>query len=250
MSSSNDDEQSAPALAGQFATTHWSVVLAARDQSAPQAREALAALCRVYWYPLYAFIRRQGFAADPAQDLTQGFFARLLEKDFLQVVDRAKGKFRSFLLAACKHFLANERDRAGARKRGGDRTQLPLDFNAAESQYHREPTQDLTAERLFARRWALTLLDQVLTQLQEELRRAGKGPFFERLKGFLTGERDAPSYDQAAQELGLTEGAVRVGVHRLRKRYRELLCAEIARTVEAPDQIDDEIRDLFAALGP
>jgi RNA polymerase sigma-70 factor (ECF subfamily) len=247
MLPSEHDEPPAPA--GRFATTQWSLVLAARDQAAPWAREALAALCRAYWYPLYAFVRRQGYGADQAQDLTQEFFARLLEKDFLQVVDREKGKFRSFLLAACKHFLANERDRANARKRGGGRTCLPLDFGAAEGRYGLEPAHALTPEKLFARRWALTLLDQVLAQLREEFLRAGKGPLFERLKVFLAGEKGTPSYDQVARELGSTEGAVRVSVHRLRKRYRELLCAEIARTVHDPGQIGDEIRDLFTALG-
>jgi RNA polymerase sigma-70 factor (ECF subfamily) len=248
MPPSQHNDRSGPAPAGRFATTHWSLVLAARDQT-PPAREALAALCRAHWYPLYAFIRRQGHNADAAQDLTQEFFARLLEKDFLRVVDRNKGKFRSFLLAACKHFLANERARANARKRGGTRTHLPIDFNAVEGRYSLEPAQALTPEQLFARRWALTLLDQVLAQLQEEFLRAGKGPLFERLKAFLTGEQGPLSYSQVAQELGLTEGAVRVRVHRLRTRYRELLCAEIARTVHDPAQIEDEIRDLFAALG-
>ena len=249
MSPSKHNDPAAPAPAGQFATTHWSLVLAARDRAAPEAREALAALCRAYWYPLYAFVRRHGHGADQAQDLTQEFFARLLEKDFLQVVDRDKGKFRSFLLAACKHFLANERDRAGTRKRGGDRVRVPIDTDAAEGRYSQEPAHDLTAEKLFARRWALTLLDQVMAQLQEEFRRNDKGPLFDRLKECLLGTKGTLSYHQAAQELGLSEGAVRVAVHRLRKRYRGLLCQEIARTVHDPDQVEDEIRDLFAALG-
>jgi RNA polymerase sigma-70 factor (ECF subfamily) len=245
-------KEGSPSLpAGRFATTHWSLVLAARDQAAPQAREALADLCRVYWYPLYAFIRRQGHAADQAQDLTQEFFARLLEKDFLRLVDRDKGKFRSFLLAACKHFLANQRDRANARKRGGARTHVPIDFVAAEDRYSLEPAHPLTPEKLFARRWALTLLDQVLAQLHEEFLQAEKGTVFEHLKGFLTGtgEKGGRSYGEVAREVGLTEGALRVAVHRLRKRYRELLCAEIARTVRDPGQVEDEVRDLFAALG-
>jgi len=249
MPPSKHNDLAAPAPVGQFATTHWSLVIAARDQAAPQAREALAALCRAYWYPLYAFVRRQGHSADQAQDLTQEFFARLLEKDFLQVVDRDKGKFRSFLLAACKHFLANEHDRASARKRGGDRAHVPIDLDAAEGRYSREPAHDLTPEKLFARRWALTLLDQVMAQLQEEFRRNDKGPLFDRLKECLVGAKDTLSYDQIAGELGLSEGAVRVAVHRLRKRYRELLCEEIARTVHDPDQVEDEIRDLFTALG-
>jgi RNA polymerase sigma-70 factor (ECF subfamily) len=243
------DHNDLAAAGGRFATTHWSLVIAARDQPAPQARDALAALCRAYWYPLYAFVRRQGHAADQAQDLTQEFFAQLLEKDFLQVVDRDKGKFRSFLLTACKHFLANQRDRALARKRGGDRVHLSIDLDVAEGCYSREPAHDLTPERLFARRWALTLLEQVVVRLQEESRRNGKALLFERLKECLVGEKGVLCYDQVAQEFGLTEGAVRVAVHRLRKRYRELLCEEIAHTVHDPEQIEDEIRDLFTALG-
>ena len=249
MPPSKHNDLAASAPAGQFATTHWSLVLAARDRAAPQAREALAALCRAYWYPLYAFVRRHGHSADAAQDLTQEFFARLLEKDFLQVVDRDKGKFRSFLLATCKHFLANERDRASARKRGGDHAHVPIDFAAAEGRYSREPAHDLTPEKLFERRWALTLLEEVMAQLQEEYRRNARGPLFDRLKQCLVGTKGTLSYDQVAAELGLSEGGVRVAVHRLRKRYRELLCQEIARTVHDPDQVEDEIRDLFTALG-
>jgi RNA polymerase sigma-70 factor (ECF subfamily) len=249
MSPAEPPRSSGHAGAGRFATTHWSLVVAAREGARPQAREALAALCGAYWYPLYAFIRRQDYAADQAQDLAQEFFARLLEKDFLQAADPAKGKFRSFLLAACKHFLANERDRTHAQKRGGDRTFLPIDFDSAEGRYSREPSHALTPERLFERRWALTLLDQVLAQLGEEFRQSDKGLLFEHLKVFLTGEKDTLSYRQVADELGLTEGAVKVAVHRLRGRYRELLCAEIARTVDDPGRVEDEIRDLFAALG-
>src|SRR5262249_31693482 len=163
-----------PAGAGSFATTQWSLVVAARDRAAPQAAEALAELCRAYWYPLYAFIRRQVHSAEQAEDLTQEFFARLLSQDFLRTVDRARGKFRAFLLACCKHFLANERDRTGARKRGGGCTILSLDFETAADRYSREPADTLTAEKLFERRWALTLLDQALEQLGREFGEAGK----------------------------------------------------------------------------
>lgn len=249
MTVPQDNPGSIPAGAGRFATTHWSVVLAARDQDAPQSREALAALCASYWYPLYAYIRRRGHAADPAQDLTQEFFARLLEKDYLQVVDRAKGKFRSFLLAACQHFLCNEYDRLKARKRGGGRALLALDFQAAEGLYGQEPAHALTPEKLFERRWALTLLDQVLGRLRDEMSRAGKGKQFEALKSFLMGENKAMPYRRVAEALELSEGAVKVAVHRLRKRYRELLREEIERTLDKSDQVEDEIRDLFAALG-
>lgn len=247
MAASVPDERSVPQR--QFLTTHWSMVLAARDPSAPQAREALAALCSTYWYPLYAFIRLQGFDADHAQDLTQEFFTRLLEKDFLQVVDRDKGRFRSFLLAACKHFLANERDRANAQKRGGGCTHQPIDLETAEGRYGQEPAHELTPEKLFARRWALTLLDQVLVRLQEEYHRIDKKPLFDLLKVFLTGEKGTQSYTEIAAKLDMTDGAVRVAVHRLRKRYRDLLCAEIARTVPDPGQVEEELQDLFAALG-
>jgi RNA polymerase sigma-70 factor (ECF subfamily) len=234
---------------GRFATTHWSLIVAARGGEAAQARAALADLCRAYWYPLYAYIRRQGHAADEAQDLTQEFFARLLEKDFLATLDPGKGKFRSFLLTACKHFLVNERERAHAQKRGGGRPLVSLDFGDAEARYGREPGHSLTAERLFERRWALDLLNQVLARLRGEYEATGKGRLFECLKGRLTGDAGAP-HARAAAELGLSEGAVKVAVHRLRKRYRELLREEIAHTVDDPGQVEDEIRALFAALGP
>jgi RNA polymerase sigma-70 factor (ECF subfamily) len=205
-------------------------------------------LCHAYWYPLYAFIRRQGFSPEQAQDHTQEFFARFLEKDLLGSADRARGQFRSFLLAACKHFLANERDRARAVKRGGGREPVSLDLQDAEQRYGLEPADELTPERLFERRWALTLLDQVLARLREESVRADKASLFDRLKGFLTGHADAKPYRQVAEELGMTEGAVKVAVHRLRNRYRELLQEEIARTVDDPAQVEDEIRSLFQAL--
>jgi RNA polymerase sigma factor (sigma-70 family) len=237
-------------VAGRFATTRWSLVLAAKGRGEPQAREALADLCALYWYPLYAYVRRRGHDADRAQDLTQEFFARLLEKDFLADVDRGKGRFRSFLLAACKHFLANERDRARALKRGGGREPIPIDALDAESRYRREPVDAMTPERLFDRRWALTLLDQVLQRLGEEMARAGKAVWFDRLKPALLGARGSDPYGQIAAELGMTEGAVKVAVHRLRQRYRALLNEEIARTVDDPGQVEDEIRDLFAAVGP
>jgi RNA polymerase sigma factor (sigma-70 family) len=233
----------------RFATTHWTVVLAAREGNSPEAREALAELCSVYWYPLYAFIRRQGLDAHEAQDSTQEFFTRLLEPDFLLAVDRAKGRFRSFLLACCKHFLANERDRARARKRGGERLPVSLDFVAAEGCYVREKTQGISPEKLFERRWALTLLDQVLARLRDEFAAAGQTDYFDRLKAYLPGDRSAGTYEQFGAEFGMSEGAVKVAVHRLRRRYREFLREEIARTVGDGDQVEAEIRDLFAILG-
>ena len=232
----------------QFATTHWSLVLAARDRAEPGADEALAGLCSLYWYPLYAYVRRRGHGADEAHDLTQEFFARLLGKDFLAGVDRGKGKFRAFLLAACSHFLANERDRVRAKKRGGGRAILSLSAADAEGRYSAEPADALTPEKLFERRWALALLQQVMTRLRDEFEAKGKGRLFDRLRGFLVGEKGA-GYRQAANELRLSEGAVKVAVHRLRQRYRELLHEEIARTVGAAEEVEEEIRALFAALG-
>ncbi len=235
---------------GGFATTHWSLIAAARDPDSSQAQEALAALCDAYWYPLYAYIRRQGVAAEEAQDLTQEFFARLLEKHWLDGVDRKKGTFRSFLLTACQHFLANERDRARAQKRGGDRKTVSIDFGSAEARYGKEPSHQLTAEKLYARRWALTLLEQVLARLRETFVEAGKGPLFDRLRVFLQGEKQDQSYGRVAAELGMTEGAVKVAIHRLRRQYRDCLREEIARTLEDATRIDEEIRDLFTALAP
>lgn len=242
------DAEPPPVPPGGFATTRWSLVCAARAPSSPESRAALAALCGVYWYPLYAFVRRQGHDADRARDLTQEFFARLLERADLAAVDRSKGRFRSFLLAACKHFLCNEHDRVHARKRGGGRAPLPIDAAVAEGRYGGEPSHNETPERLFERRWALALLDQVLARLRQEYAAAGKGRLFERLKGHLTGEAGLP-HARAAAELGLREGAVKVAVHRLRKRYGELLRDEIAQTLHDPAEVEDEIRDLFAALG-
>jgi RNA polymerase sigma factor (sigma-70 family) len=230
-----------------FATTHWSLVLAARDRAEAGSDDALASLCTLYWYPLYAYVRRRGHGPDDAHDLTQEFFTRLLEKDWLAAVDREKGKFRSFLLASCNHFLANERDRVRAKKRGGGRPVLSLEATDAEGRYRTEPADDLTPEKLFERRWALALLQQVMTRLREEFENRGKGELFDRLRGFLVGEKGT-GYRQAAEALGLSEGAVKVAVHRLRQRYRELLHEEIGRTVGTPDEIEGEIRALFAAL--
>lgn len=234
----------------RFQTTHWSLVLAAQDRTSPAARQALGELCESYWYPLYAFIRRSGHNSEEARDLTQEFFARLLEKDYLADVDRERGKFRSFLLAACKHFLANERDRALAQKRGGGKTVLSFDADAAENRYSSEPQHTLTPERLFERRWVLVLLQTVLNRLREEQVNAGKGEHFERLKGFLGGDRGPARYAESATALNTTQGALKVAVHRLRGRYRELLREEIARTVNDPSEVETEIRSLFAALAP
>jgi RNA polymerase sigma-70 factor (ECF subfamily) len=248
MSPSRQKRQSS-VVPVQFVTTRWSLVAAAKEGGSPEARAALEALCKAYWYPLYAFIRRQGRDADQAQDLTQEFFARLVQQDFLERVEPSKGKFRSFLLVACKHFLANERDRARARKRGGGRTMIRLDWDAAEARYHREPAHTLSPDKLFERHWALALLDQVLGRLRDEFHQAGKDKQFELLREFLAGEKAPTSYGRVAADLGMTEGAIKVAVHRLRRRYRELLREEIARTVADSRQVDEEIRSLFTALG-
>jgi RNA polymerase sigma factor (sigma-70 family) len=228
----------------RFASTRWSLVLLAREG----ADSALETLCRAYWYPLYAYIRRQTVSAPEAEDLTQEFFTRLLEKDFLDAVNRDKGRFRAFLLACCKHFLANERDRARAQKRGGGRPVLPLDFASAAERYRLEPAETLTPEKLFDRRWALTLLDSVLDQLGQEFQQSGKGPLFEHLRLTLVGAADAISFVQIGTELGMTEAAVKKAAQRLRRRYRDLLRDQIAATVNDPDEVDDEIRSLFAVL--
>jgi RNA polymerase sigma-70 factor (ECF subfamily) len=232
----------------RFVTTHWSLVLAAGKGASAQARAALAALCQTYWYPLYAYVWRQGHQPDDAQDLTQAFFARLLEKHYLQSADPERGRFRSFLLTAFKRFLSKERDRERTQRRGGGRKLLPLDFEAGERRYSLEPAHEITAERIYEQRWALTLLDRVFVRLRDEFDRAGKQKEFDCLKVYLTGEAGTPSYQEAAAELATTEGAVRVAVHRLRRRYRELVREEIAQTVAGPEDVDEELRHLFAAL--
>ena len=228
-----------------FTTTRWSIVLAAKGGREP-AGDALAELCRVYWYPLYVFVRRQGHEPHDAQDLTQEFFARLLGKKWIESVERSRGRFRSWLLAAMKHFLANEWDRSRARKRGSGHAPLSLDATDAESRYAHEPADHASADKLYDRRWALTLLDQVLARLREEMAAAGKLAQFDALKFSLTGERCA--YAEIAITLGMSEGAVKVAVHRLRERYRDLIRAEIAETVATPEEIEEELRDLLAAL--
>jgi RNA polymerase sigma factor (sigma-70 family) len=238
--------------AGGFAPTRWSVVLsAAGDPAGSEARRALSELCGAYWFPLYAFVRRQGCGAVEAEDLTQEFFARLLEKNYLAAVDPAKGRFRSFLLVAMRHFLLNEWAKARAVKRGGGRRLLALDALDAEARYAAEPPDDLTPERLYERRWALAVLEGVLDRLRTEYSRAGKADLFETLKGCLTAEAAAPTHAEAARRLGMTEAAVRVAAHRLRRRYRDLLREEIAQTVADPRdaaEIEDEIGYLLRCL--
>jgi RNA polymerase sigma factor (sigma-70 family) len=234
---------------GRFVTTHWSLVLAAGDRDEAKARAALAELCAAYWPPLYGFVRRLGYDAEQARDLTQEFFTRLLEKDHLRAVDQERGKFRTFLLASFRYFLANEYDRATAQKRGGGRPVFSLDFRVTERRNKLEPCHNLTAERLYERRWAMALLEQALARLRAEHNRNGRGALFDALKVYLTGEKAAATHQQLAEQFGMTMGAVAVAIHRLRQRYREVLREEIGRTVNDPGEIDGEIRDLFAALG-
>jgi RNA polymerase sigma-70 factor (ECF subfamily) len=231
-----------------IATTRWSLVAAAKDPAAPHAREALAELCRLYWFPVYAYVRRRGHDHHAAQDLTQAFFARLLERNDLAAADRSRGRFRSYLLTSCQHFLSNERDRQMAKKRGGGRTRLPLDFADADGRYSREPADEQTPERAFDRQWALGLLDRAIGELRAEYADSGRAKLFDALKGCLAGGAGVPYADLAGQ-LGMTEGAMKVAVHRLRQRYRDRLRSVIADTVATPEEVDDEIRDLFAALG-
>ena len=233
---------------GSFRTTHWSVVQAAGADDPAKAREALTALCENYWYPLYAFVRRSGYSADDSSDLTQGFFARLLEKKDFRTADPERGKFRSFLLASLKHFLANERDRSRAQKRGGGRVTLSVDFRDADARYGLEPGDQLTPETVFERNWALAVLARTSERLGEEYAAQGKGILFDRLKWALTGDEGGARRLALAEELGLTKGALNVAIHRLRKRFRERLRAEIGQTVE-PGQVDEELRELFSALG-
>jgi DNA-directed RNA polymerase specialized sigma24 family protein len=231
-----------------FATTHWSAILAAGDASSPRAQAALEALCRAYWYPLYAYVRRKGYAADDAQDLTQEFFARLLARNYLNVADRNKGKFRSYLLGSLEHFLAREWTKARAHKRGGGKAVLSLDETDAENRYLLEPAHELTAEKIFDRRWATTLLDQAMSRLREECAANHKSGLFAKVEPYLSGERGEASYAEVGAALQMSEGAVKVAVHRLRLRYGELVRAEIAQTVATPDAADEELRYLFAVL--
>lgn len=232
----------------RFATTHWSVVLAAGDQAHSHWEEALQALCQTYWFPLYAYARQHGQQAQDAEDLTQAFLAKLIERNLPQVADRGRGRFRSFLLTSFKHFMSDQRDRARARKRGGQARVFSLDFGTAETRYQREPGHDTTAEDIFERRWALTVLEMVFTRLQDRYVVDGKAELFDQLKPCLTQAGSAIPYAELAEKLSLSEGALRVAVHRLRQRYREILRAEIAHTVANPSDVEGEIRHLFRAL--
>jgi RNA polymerase sigma-70 factor (ECF subfamily) len=231
-----------------FKTTHWSVVQAAGEEDVAQATEALEKLCSTYWYPLYAYVRRQGHDAHEAQDLTQAFFTRLLEKEYVGRASRDRGRFRSYLLTALNHFLADDWKRANRQIRGGGRQIFSLDEQTPEERYRHEAVDEMSAEKLYERRWAMTLLDQVLAQLEKEFIDLGNVALFAELQVFLLGEQIAPAYKEVAAKLGLTDGAVKAAVYRLRRRYRELLREEIAQTVATGDEIEGELRHLFAVL--
>ncbi len=249
MSADEEAAEKPVSKAQWFTTTHWSVVLAAGKESSPPANAALEQLCRTYWPPLYAYVRRRGYTAHDAQDLTQGFFAVLLEKNYVGLASRDKGRFRSFLLAALNHFLGDEADRTNAAKRGGGTPHISLDEQVGEDLVSFEPASDLTPEKEFQKNWVITLLRQGLERLHEESRASGKDTIFEALKPFLEGEASSGEYAGVAVQLGMTANGVAVAVHRLRLRYRELVRAEIAQTVATPEDLEDEIRHLFAALG-
>jgi RNA polymerase sigma-70 factor (ECF subfamily) len=247
MNASSEPNAARPAAA-QFTTTHWSVVLTAKAGDSPQAAAALAELCRTYWYPLYAFIRRKGHDAYDAEDLTQAFFARLLEKNYVAQADRERGRFRTYLLAALTHFLADEWDKARRLKRGGGREIISFDAASAEERYRLEPLDQLDAAKLYERRWVTTLFDQVLDRLEQEFRDSGKDELFDGLKGSLLAEESGASYAELGARLGLKEDAVKQAVHRMRRRYRELFREEIAQTVAGPGEVEDELKHIFAVL--
>ncbi len=233
-----------------FVTTHWSVVLSAREADSPQSAAALETLCRTYWYPLYAYARRQNRPPHDAQDLTQSFFARLLQKDYLQAAAREKGRFRTFLLVAFKRFLANEWDREHAQKRGGFAPIVSIDEQIAESRFAAETSHNVPPDVLFDRHWAMTLLERTMTQLHDEYVASGRAKLFEYLQSCLARDESALPYGEIAARLKLTEAAVKMAVHRLRARYRDILRAEIAHTVSSEEEVEDEVRHLFSAFGP
>ena len=231
-----------------FVSTRWTVVLSAGRKSSAQSDHALAELCQIYWYPLYAYVRRRGYTKEDAEDLVQAFFARFLEKNYLEGLNAERGKFRAFLLASLKHFLANEWDKARRQKRGGDILHLSLDWQSADDRFHLDPPDPDSPDRAFDRAWAIALLERVIARLAAECAAEGKTNLFEQAKGFLTVGETVVPYAEAAKHLAMDEAALRVSVHRLRKRYRELLRDEIAQTLIDPAQVSEELRSLQAAL--
>jgi RNA polymerase sigma-70 factor (ECF subfamily) len=242
------EETNSPSNRSAFVTTHWSVVMSAAENRSVSGQAALEQLCSNYWYPLYVYVRRAGNGMDEAQDLTQAFFARLLEKGYLAHANPQRGKFRTFLLTSLQRFLINEWGKLRAEKRGGRAAFVVWDEGETESRYLAESPSAQTPEQLFEKRWALTLLEQVLATLQTEFAAAGKLQQFELLKVLLWGDKTAPPYSEVAAQMGLSEGALKVAVHRLRLRYRELLRKEVAQTVETPEEVDEELRHLIAVI--
>jgi RNA polymerase sigma factor (sigma-70 family) len=245
---SNEETRATEPAGGYFVTTRWTVVLSAGHKSSPQSDRALAELCKTYWYPLYAYVRRQPHTKEDAEDLVQAFFVRFLEKNYLEGLAAERGRFRAFLLASLKHFLANEWDKTQRQKRGGGALHLSLDWQSAEARYHLNPADPMSPDRAYDREWAMALLERVVTRLHDECAADGKVRLFEEAKGFLMVGESAARYDEVAQRLEADEGAVRVAVHRLRKRYRKLLREEIAQTLADPAQVADELRSLQVAL--
>lgn len=231
-----------------FVTTRWTLVVSAGRTPSPDSEQALAELCQTYWYPLYAYIRRQGRTREDAEDLVQAFFARFLERNYLVGLSAERGRFRAFLLASLKHFLANEWDHSQRQKRGGGVDHVSLDWQSADQRFHLEPAAPDNPERAFDREWALALLERVIQRLERECDAAGKDRLFRQAKGFLTVGSGSIPHAEAAAAVGLDEGAFRVAVHRLRKRYRELLREEIAQTLTDPSQVEEELGSLLAAL--
>jgi len=244
-----DSSDHSPASAREFATTHWSVVLTAGQRDSAHAAAALEKLCRAYWYPLYAYVRRRGYSPEDAEDRTQSFFVRLLEGKLLPHASPQRGRFRSFLLTALQNFLSDEHDRAAALKRGGGQPLISLDSLDGEARYALEPADDVSPDRLFERRWATTVLEGAWTRLEAEYAADGKVDLFRELRRFNSAHEGAPGYAEAAGKLGLPENTVKSLVHRMKRRYRVLLRAEIAHTVADPAEIDEEIRYLLRVLG-
>jgi RNA polymerase sigma factor (sigma-70 family) len=249
MSPTSPSRADLPATSAGFHTTHWTMVLLAREKDGAGAQEALASLCSTYWHPLYAFIRRQGADPHQAEDLTQEFFCRFLQRNALSKVRREAGKFRSFLLACLKNFLANERERAGAQRRGGGCVLLSLDYAEAEMRYLQEPADERTPELVFERRWAFAVLERTLRELRREYARAGKSALFDNLQGFLPGGQGSCSRKELAATHRLSQGALDVAIHRLRQRFGLLLREQVAQTVSSPNEVEEELQHLISAFG-
>jgi RNA polymerase sigma factor (sigma-70 family) len=248
MSTTDTGSSSPVKLRAVFATTHWSVVLTAGRSDTTRAQAALARLCQTYWYPLYAYVRRRGNSAHDAQDLTQAFFARLLEHQSLKSADPDCGRFRSFILTAMNHFLASEWKRGMAQKRGGGSQLISLDLAMAEERFDLEPADHSAPDKIFEKHWAVALLTEVLKRLGEEYESEGKADLFAAVRQTLMGSRETQPYAEMAPRLGMNESAVKVAVHRLRKRYRELIRAEIANTLDHSEDVETEMRHLFRVL--